>query len=134
MTDSVQNPLAGMRILVVEDTANLALGTADWLRRLGATVDVRASVVQAKKRLEQVAFDLVVLDYNLVGSATGTDLAIWMLNHPDLKHILRVSLSGADPYQILQDAPEGVYHAVIAKTVPIRELTQRILALFQDTH
>src|SRR5512145_993654 len=112
MTNPPQKPLTGLRILVVEDAVSLALGTADWLHELGAMIDVRASVVQAKKRLIEAPFDMVVIDYHLAGSATGTDLAVWMRDHPDLQQIVRVSLSGTEPQHILQCSPTGAYHLV----------------------
>src|SRR5512145_2880069 len=101
-----QKPLSGIHVLVVEDKVPTAGGTCDWLRRMGAIVDVRASVMQAKKRLMEVPFDLAIIDYQLVGSATGTDLAIWMRDQSDLRHILRVSYSGIETQQVLAGAPD----------------------------
>src|SRR5512145_1652576 len=126
MANLREKPLLGYRILVVEDTVQTALRTLAWIERMGAEADVRASVAQAKRRLSEAAFDLVVIDYQLIGNATGTDLALWMRDQPDLQQILRVSYSGSEPHQILEGVPEDTYHKVIPKTTRARDLIQQL--------
>ena len=56
-----------MRVLVVEDDAELAETVAVGLRREGMAVDVAGDGHDALDRLELVAYDVVVLDRDLPG-------------------------------------------------------------------
>lgn len=62
-----------MRLLIVEDEADLADAVARGLRRQGHAVDVAGSMVDAELRLTSGEYDLAVLDWNL---PDGTGLAI----------------------------------------------------------
>ncbi len=66
-----------MRILVVEDEADLADALAVSLRRSGYACDVADSVAAARDRLEVVDYDLVTLDLSL-GDGDGRDLCRWI--------------------------------------------------------
>lgn len=69
MNDTGQTPnLAGMRILVVEDEAPIALQLEDMLTELGSAVVGPASRVrQALRLLEGQSVDAAVLDLNIAG-------------------------------------------------------------------
>jgi DNA-binding response OmpR family regulator len=56
-----------MRVLVVEDDAELAETVAVGLRREGMAIDVAGDGYDALARLELVAYDVVVLDRDLPG-------------------------------------------------------------------
>lgn len=55
--------LEGMYVLVVEDDANIRRLTRTTLRKAGATVEVAADGVEGIAKLEQSAFDLLVVDF-----------------------------------------------------------------------
>lgn len=64
--------LAGVRVLVLEDEALIALTLMDTLRELGCTiVGPASSAPAALDRLEQVTPDLAILDVNLGGSSSA---------------------------------------------------------------
>ncbi len=64
-------PLAGRRVLVVEDQFIIAIDCEDMLFKLGAEqVEVCASVSEAMARIDQALPDLAILDVNL-GSGTS---------------------------------------------------------------
>ncbi len=64
--------LAGVRVLVLEDEALIALTLMDTLRELGCTIVGPASSSSAAlDRLEQVTPDLAILDVNLGGSSSA---------------------------------------------------------------
>ncbi|TCR62920.1 GAF domain-containing protein [Bosea sp. BK604] len=68
-------PLAGKRVLLVEDQFVIALDCEDMLFQLGAEqVDICSSVPEAMTRLDQVMPDLAVLDVNL-GSKTSEPIS-----------------------------------------------------------
>jgi len=54
-----------MRLLIVEDEADLADAIARGLRRRGHGVDVAGTLLDADMALRSAAYDLVVLDWNL---------------------------------------------------------------------
>ena len=62
-----------MRILIVEDEADLALAIAKGLRLRGHAVDVVGSVMDADLALSTALYDLAILDWNLPDGA-GIDL------------------------------------------------------------
>jgi DNA-binding response OmpR family regulator len=63
-----------VRILIVEDEADLAMAVRRGLSRRGHAVDAVGSVNDAELSLASAAYDLVVLDWNLPDGA-GIDLA-----------------------------------------------------------
>ncbi len=72
-----------MRILVVEDEADLADALAVSLRRSGYACDIADSVAAARERLEFVNYDLLTLDLSL-GDGDGRDLCRWIRSNPEL--------------------------------------------------
>lgn len=54
-----------IRLLLVEDDADIAAGIGDYLGAHGVEVDFAYTAAQARARLQAQAFDLVVLDVNL---------------------------------------------------------------------
>jgi CheY-like chemotaxis protein len=66
---SVQEPLAGRRVLIVEDEAMIALLIQDVLTELGSTVVGPASRIEEAIELARSSpLDLAALDLNLAGS------------------------------------------------------------------
>lgn len=128
-------PLVGVRILVVEDAAELALSLSEGLRRAGAvSVEIKASARQARKRLMQLPVpDLALLDYNLTGDETGLDIALWMREQPALLHTRRILYSASDFNAVRELCPDAeVFHAMIPKPVSLPFLIDK-LSLFM-TH
>jgi len=62
-----------MRVLVVEDEADLAEAVARGLRRHGYAVDVAGGTVLGEEKLRSNSYDLAVLDWNLP-DGSGLDL------------------------------------------------------------
>jgi len=75
-----------VRILVVEDEADLAQAVAVGLRREGYAVDVTGDCAGAIDRLAVSSYDLVTLDLNLP-DGDGLDLARRIRTDPDLAPI-----------------------------------------------
>ena len=65
--DRTSDTLVVMRIIVIEDEADLASALAKGLRREGYAVDVAAEGVEALDRMAYTPYDLVLLDLNLPG-------------------------------------------------------------------
>jgi CheY-like chemotaxis protein len=62
--------LAGLRILVVEDEAVLAMMVEDTIEDFGCTVHVAATISQALILIGKTIFDGVLLDLNIRGDLT----------------------------------------------------------------
>lgn len=73
--------VAGLRILVVEDAALVALDLADQLTNCGCeVVGPVSNVAGALARLNDGPVDGAVLDINLVGE-TSAPIAAWLSSH-----------------------------------------------------
>lgn len=80
-----------LSILIVEDDITFSLMLTTWLGKKGFVVRSSSSVSDAKRRLGEEAFDLVISDLRLPDS-DGVDLLKWLKNtHPSLPLIMMTS-------------------------------------------
>lgn len=80
-----------LSILIVEDDITFSLMLTTWLGKKGFVVISSSSVFDAKRRLGEEAFDLVISDLRLPDS-DGIDLLKWLKNtHPSLPLIMMTS-------------------------------------------
>jgi signal transduction histidine kinase len=114
--------------LLVEDDPLTAETLLPQLEQAGIRTTIASNAIEAKQHLAHTHIDVVLLDFDLGGPETGTDLAVWMMRQTDLKDTLRISLSSAQRSTIMYGAPGDAFHNHIAKSVPIPEL----IASLQD--
>ncbi len=83
-----------IRILVVDDTEPLRVGTVRLLQKAGYTVEEAASAFECWKKIEVFNPDLVLLDVNLP-DANGFDICRTLKNDPRYRgtYVLMVSAS-----------------------------------------
>ena len=80
-----------LSILIVEDDITFSLMLTTWLGKKGFVVRSSSSVSDAKRRLGEEAFDLVISDLRLPDSG-GIDLLKWLKStHPSLPLIMMTS-------------------------------------------
>ena len=80
-----------LSILIVEDDITFSLMLTTWLGKKGFVVRSSSSVSDAKRRLGEEAFDLVISDLRLPNS-DGIDLLKWLKStHPSLPLIMMTS-------------------------------------------
>ena len=80
-----------LSILIVEDDITFCLMLTTWLGKKGFVVRSSSSVSDAKRRLGEEAFDLVISDLRLPDS-DGIDLLKWLKStHPSLPLIMMTS-------------------------------------------
>lgn len=80
-----------LSILIVEDDITFSLMLTTWLGKKGFVVRSSSSVSDAKRRLGEEAFDLVISDLRLPDS-DGIDLLNWLKStHPSLPLIMMTS-------------------------------------------
>lgn len=116
-----QHLLAGWRVLLIEDDANVLLATATLLRSWGCEVTTAASIPTGA-----VACDLVITDFDLDRSASGAD-CIAYLNRLQGRRIPAVVVTGHDIPQV-QQALGDPEIPVLAKPVRPAELRALLLA------
>jgi DNA-binding response OmpR family regulator len=123
-----------MRLLIVEDEADLADAIARGLRRSGHAVDVAGTVVDAELRLASGEYDLAVLDWNLPDGA-GLDIAA-RISSGDLQ-----TLGDTRPRMLMLTARDAVEDRVsgldagaddyLVKPFAFAELEARVRALLR---
>ena len=95
-----------LSILIVEDDITFSLMLTTWLGKKGFVVRSSSSVSDAKRRLGEEAFDLVISDLRLPDS-DGIDLLKWLKStHPSLPLIMMTS------YAEIQTAARQLYEHV----------------------
>lgn len=115
-----------MRVLVVEDHAELADSVARVLRREGMAVDVVYDGSEALERTMTVAYDVVVLDRDLPG-VHGDDVCRDLVSQPHHARVLMLTASGT-----IVDRVEGLNLGAddyLPKPFAYAELVARLRAL-----
>ncbi len=125
--------LTGLHIVLVEDDPHIGMALSSGLRACGAaSVQIKASARQIKRLLCDRTRPLphvVILDNDIVGDESGTDVAHWMCEQPHLADCVRISYSGTDPDALRAALTDPtIYHAMIVKPQPIEALASRIAA------
>ncbi|TFZ01289.1 ATP-binding protein [Ramlibacter rhizophilus] len=123
--DALGGQAQGLRILLVEDNADLAAITREVLQAAGCAVESAASADGARQRLEAggADYDLVLSDIRMPGELSGLGLARWMqAARLDLPILLMTGYSDE-----LQQASESGFE-VLQKPCPPDRLLAAIVA------
>jgi DNA-binding response OmpR family regulator len=115
-----------MRVLVVEDHAELADSVARVLRREGMAVDVSYDGMDALERTSVVDYDVVVLDRDLP-KVHGDDVCSAIVTQPTHARVLMLTASGTIAHRV-----EGLSLGAddyLPKPFAYAELVARIRAL-----
>ncbi len=114
------NPL---RVLVVDDEEELVFALIERLRLRGIEAEGVVSGVHALRKIEQEAFDVVVLDVKMPG-LSGMETMRWIKQeHPQTQVILVTGHGAANDAR--DSIAEGVFDYLV-KPVPIQQLLKRI--------
>ena len=114
------NPLSGVRVLVVEDNSLLAMGLEDTLVEAGAiVVDVCQTLDEAMARANVDDFAVAVLDFSL-GSDTASPLARRLVRR-GVPFILHTGKSGLEP-----SLAEWRDWPIVEKPAPARALVSAL--------
>ncbi len=115
-----------MRLLVIEDTLDVADAIASSLARDGSAVDHAASLAGARDFLEGRGYDVVILDMNLP-DGSGGELLDWMRRSGLATAVLVVTARfGVEDRVAALDAGADDY---LVKPFDLRELNARVRAL-----
>jgi DNA-binding response OmpR family regulator len=119
-----------MRILVVEDEAQLADAVARGLRREGMAVDVAYDGDEGYRKATLTRYDVVVLDRDLPGMS-GDDICRRLADEGVLTRVMMLTASGT-----VEDKVEGLALGAddyLAKPFAFAELVARVRALGRRT-
>src|SRR5262245_41493353 len=103
--------MAGERVLIVDDDADIRESTGDYLAEHGYRTAFAADGQQMRDAIGSVAPDVVLLDLNLPGE-DGLSLARWLRRHHDVAIIMvtgsadvvhrGIGLEGGGEYHLAQ--------------------------------
>lgn len=117
-----------MRLLIVEDEADLAQAVCDHLRDAGNAVDLASDVDQAKAALSTTNYDLVLLDLGLP-DGDGLDVLRWLREHHKKVPVLIVTARDRITERIAAlDAGADDY---LVKPYDLDEMLARISAILR---
>jgi len=116
-----------MKVLLVEDNPELSLWLANLLREQGFGVDAVPDGDAADLLLREHAYDVVLLDLNLPGGASGKHVLRRLRERRDAVPVLILTASASldQKVQCLEIGADDY----LVKPVEIRELVARIQAL-----
>ena len=103
------SPLAGKKMLVVDDDMDVLSSTASLLRSWGCVVSEASSFSQVEQLLRDgQAWDFIVSDYQLEESKNGIDVIALVRQHHD-KPVPFILISGDTSPAVLKSAEENGY-------------------------
>ncbi|WP_077034091.1 response regulator transcription factor [Pelomonas sp. KK5] len=116
-----------MKILLIEDNAELSLWLTQLLREQGFVVDPVADGEAAELLLREHAYDVVLLDLNLPGALSGKGVLRRLRDRADAVPVMVLTASASldQKVQCLEIGADDY----LVKPVEIRELVARIQAL-----
>lgn len=124
----VKNPLAGRRILIVDDDQMVLSSTASVLTSWGCIVGMADSLAQVEPLLSnQQSWDLLISDYQLGNNTSGFDVIAMVCQHQS--RIPCILISGDTSPKILKLASVGGYHLLHKPVRPakLRSLVTHLL-------
>lgn len=119
-------PLAGLRILVVDDHSDARDLLQAALERFGAAVGVAASAADAMRQLEQAEFDVLVSDIGMPGE-DGYELITRLRHHERARGrrpLPAVALTAYASFEAHQRALAAGFHLHAAKPIDPRTLAE----------
>ena len=127
-----EQPLAGLRILYVEDEVDVAHAMRDGLEHYGAMVKTAYDHAQAVAQLAAIHLDVLVTDLNLGSGPTGLDVIRSVRAMPQHDHvkIIAVSAFGRKEDIAATTAAGAALHLV--KPLDVLRLAQAIQLLSRE--
>jgi CheY-like chemotaxis protein len=119
--------LPQVRVLYVEDEADVAAAMQAGLRRLGAEVSTAASHAEAVAQLAQGRFDVVVTDLNLGEGGTGHDVARALHAMPGQSNVPVIAVSAFGTPQDVDTTRSAGFRDHLVKPVDAVAVARAIL-------
>ena len=123
--------LHGLRLLVVDDSADSVESFAMLLRLSGATVTTAAGGAEALAAMSHERFDVLISDISMPGMS-GLELIRAVRVRPDSAALLALACSGYSRAQDEKRALEAGFDALIGKPAALEQV-ERTIALLRGT-
>lgn len=117
-------------ILIVEDDVTFSLMLTTWLKKKGFTVDTATSVKDAKRRIQQTAYDIILSDLRLPDN-DGTVLLEWLKEEG--QHVPVIMMTSYADIQTAVQAIKLGASDYIAKPLNPDELLVKIKDLIKES-
>ncbi len=128
----IAGPGEGRHLLVVDDDDRIRELLKEFLTREGYRVTGAAHAAAARRLMELIDFDLVVLDVMMPGES-GLDLTSWVRNKAELSRTALLLLTArGDPDDRIEGLSRGA-DDYLSKPFEPRELSLRIDAILRRT-
>lgn len=128
LSEADRAALQGLRILFVEDEADIAQAVAAMLAACGAEVQLCTGYREALPRVQAAAFDLLLSDLNLRDTGTGHDLAHALRAAPAGRDIPAIALSAHGSPEDRRASAAAGFSVHLVKPLDIEELLRVIAA------
>ncbi|MEO5733824.1 MAG: response regulator, partial [Rubrivivax sp.] len=129
-TGPAASPLAGRRLLVVDDSADSAESFGLLLELTGAKVRTAASGALALQALDDEPCDVLISDVSMPGMS-GLQLIQTLRQRAGGGDLVALACSGYSRAQDEADAIEAGFDALIPKPASLDHVEQVVLGLFQ---
>ena len=122
-------PARTLRVLVVDDQASMRALIRSYLRKMGfETIDEADSGKAAYLELGKRPYNLVVSDMNMT-NGTGLELLKMMRNHPVLKRVPVIMVTGNSDSATVQSVVQAGVNGYVVKPVAQDALESRVIKI-----
>lgn len=121
-TDAAEAPVAGARLLLVDDDLHVAETLAELLELEGFCVRVAHDAYTGLQEARREPIDLVLCDLKLHGGMDGCGFAQACRLDPDLRDLLLIAVSGYDRPEDRRRAQEAGFDSLVSKPVDLARL------------
>ncbi len=119
-------PARTLRVLVVDDQASMRSLIRSYLRKMGfETIDEADSGKAAYLELGKRPYNLVISDMNMT-NGTGLELLKMMRNHPVLKRVPVIMVTGNSDSATVQSVVQAGVNGYVVKPVAQEALESRV--------
>lgn len=128
---SANAPAMGAHLLVVDDDKRIRTLLTRYLHREGYLVSAAANAREARESLEDIVFDLIVLDV-MMPQESGTSFAAWLRETPEpLRSTPILMLTARAETEHRVEGLEAGVDDYLAKPFDPRELSLRIASILR---
>jgi signal transduction histidine kinase/predicted RNA-binding protein with RPS1 domain len=113
------------RILIVEDNDGVSESLEMVLEHLGFPCDLAKSIEQARERLRETAYDLVILDLNLPGEK-GDQLVAELRSGPPPRHVIVLTAAAEQDWSALIGSGGEVVSGFFQKPTSVLRILEHL--------
>lgn len=129
------SPLAGKRLLIVDDDVAVLAGTASILSSWGCQVSAVTSVAQVEQLMSSgVEWDFIVSDYQLENNTSGIDVVDLVRQHQKNQTIPCVLITGDTSPAVLKLASVSGHYLLHKPVRPAKLRSLIVHLLIEDVH